>query len=454
MSVALARTGSGRIVNRPRQASTSSARSISTHLSPPPSGGISSALEMGELDPALATLDISHLIEPITEVQASISVERACEVLLEKREWYVAVMTQAAGAQPVCTGLFDFSDANAYMHLAITANSLTPEDLQNDRISQIVSSARLRKEVPVELACNLSEKNPLVMLRNDTSLTTLLEIFSRGTHRVLVEGPEQQVKGIITDSALVKYLANNVRVKHVTPELYLTWPLVTFGQHNTITTSPAITHILSTSLIDLGVITPPPIVSASPDSTVLDAMILMSREGVSSIAVLDPGPDVGVLISAVTVTDIGQLVIPSESKSVLSMKLAAFVSEIKNPHGMINGEDLYPVYSVFPTSTLGYTIEKLLATKVHRLFVADEPEPSSPPFGQGNLKGVVSLVDVLAVFARRLGIEAHPGWMRERRRRGSSASVSSTSTKSHHSSLRRNSTIGNPAVLGSPRITT
>ncbi|KAG8691904.1 cell separation during budding [Ceratobasidium sp. 423] len=393
MSVALARTGSSRIVNRPRQASTSSVRSTSAHLSPPPSGGISSALEMGELDPALATLDISHLIEPITEVQASVSVERACEVLLEKKEWCVAVMTQAAGAQPVCTGLFDFSDANAYMHLAVTANSLTPEDLQNDRISQIVSSARLRKEVPVELACNLSEKNPLVMLRNDTSLTTLLEIFSRGTHRVLVEGPEQQVKGIITDSALVKYLASN---------------------HDKIT-SPIISRVVSTSLLDLGVITPPPIVSASPDSTVLDAMILMSREGVSSIAVLDPGPDVGVLISAVTVTDIGQLVIPSESKSVLSMKLAAFVSEIKvksviytpfkslfrafpyvmqNPHGMINGEDLYPVYSVFPTSTLGYSIEKLLATKVHRLFVADEPEPSSPPFGQGNLKGVVSLVDV------------------------------------------------------------
>jgi hypothetical protein len=40
------------------------------------------------------------------------------------------------------------------MHLAVTANNLTAEDLQNDRIAQIVSSARLRKEVPVELACS------------------------------------------------------------------------------------------------------------------------------------------------------------------------------------------------------------------------------------------------------------------------------------------------------------
>lgn len=50
------------------------------------------------------------------------------------------------------------------------------------------------------------------MLRKDASLTTLLEIFSRGTHRVLVEGPDQQLKGIITDGALVKFFAGNVRV--------------------------------------------------------------------------------------------------------------------------------------------------------------------------------------------------------------------------------------------------
>ncbi|CAE6423708.1 unnamed protein product [Rhizoctonia solani] len=79
MSIALARTGSGRIMTRPRQASTSSVRSTSAHLSPPPSG-ISSSFETGELDPVLAALDISHLIVPITEVQANVSVERACEV--------------------------------------------------------------------------------------------------------------------------------------------------------------------------------------------------------------------------------------------------------------------------------------------------------------------------------------------------------------------------------------
>lgn len=421
MAAAIARSASGRSETRRRQASVSSIHSASKHISPPPTAP-GSALELGELDSIWSTIDISQLIEPIVEVDASISVERACEVLLEKAAWCLAIMTKSAGAQPVCTGLFDFGDANAYMHLAVTANNLTAEDLQNDRIVQIVSSARLRKEVPVELACNLSEKNPLVVLRKDASLTTLLEIFSRGTHRVLVEGPEQQIKGIITDGALVKFFASN---------------------HEIVTVSPVISQVLASSLIDLGVITPPPIVSASPDSTVLDAMTLMSQEGVSSIAVFDP--DVGVLMSAVTVTDIGQLVIPSESKSVLAMKLAAFVSEIKNPHGLVDGEDRYPVFSVLPTSTLGYTIEKLIATNVHRVFVADEPEPNSPlRFSQGNLRGVVSLIDVLAVFARQLGINANPGMMRDRRRRASSTSVSSTSTKSHpnSSSLRRDSSIG------------
>jgi hypothetical protein len=89
---------------------------------------------------------------------------------------------------------------------------------------RVVSALLVPSElVPLSDApLDLSEKNPLVMLRKDASFTTLLEIFSRGTHRVLVEGPEQQVKGIITDSALVRYFASSVRIRRVTPKLCLT----------------------------------------------------------------------------------------------------------------------------------------------------------------------------------------------------------------------------------------
>lgn len=46
------------------------------------------------------------------------------------------------------------------------------------------------------------------------------------------------------------------------------------------------------------------VVASTSNSTVLDAMKLMSEEGVSSIAVLDD--DTGMLLSAVSVTDVGK----------------------------------------------------------------------------------------------------------------------------------------------------
>jgi hypothetical protein len=66
----------------------------------------------------------------------------------------------------------------------------------------------------------------------------------------------------------------------------------------------------------------------------------MSEEGVSSVAVLDD--DSGVLLSAVSVTDIGRIVVPSQSKQILSTPLHQFVALIKAPDGSTDGADRYP----------------------------------------------------------------------------------------------------------------
>jgi CBS domain-containing protein len=50
------------------------------------------------------------------------------------------------------------------------------------------------------------------------------------------------------------------------------------------------------------------VVAATANSTVLDAMKLMSEEGVSSVAVLDD--ESSTLLSAVSVTDIGKVCLP------------------------------------------------------------------------------------------------------------------------------------------------
>lgn len=69
------------------------------------------------------------------------------------------------------------------------------------------------------------------------------------------------------------------------------------------------------------------VIAATSKSTVLDAMKLMSEEGVSSIGVVDEETER--LLSAISVTDIGKVIVPAESKQVLSAPLHQFISHIK-----------------------------------------------------------------------------------------------------------------------------
>ncbi|CAG8841972.1 2560_t:CDS:2, partial [Racocetra persica] len=67
-----------------------------------------------------------------------------------------------------------------------------------------------------------------------------------------------------------------------------------------------------------------------------------------------------------------------------------FVSHVRSRQGLEDGQDRYPVFDVRPTSTLGYTIAKISATKAHRLWVVDE-----------RMRAIgVSLTDILLVIAR------------------------------------------------------
>src|SRR5687767_5298763 len=76
-----------------------------------------------------------------------------------------------------------------------------------------------------------------------------------------------------------------------------------------------------------------------------------------------------------------------------------FVSHIRSRQGLEDGQDRYPVFDVRLTSTLGYTIAKLAATRAHRVWVVDD--------GMRAI-GLVSLTDVLGVFARAAGANPKP----------------------------------------------
>lgn len=126
------------------------------------------------------------------------------------------------------------------------------------------------------------------------------------------------------------------------------------------------------------------------------------------------------------------------------------------------------VFHVNPQSTLAHTVARLVATKSHRMWVVESQSPSpstpatplatpavahaippspihaqppaSPSFQNsfpavsaaalpgarlsGRLTGVISLTDILNLFARQSGLNPlHPSDSRDRRRRSSSSSM-------------------------------
>jgi len=174
------------------------------------------------------------------------------------------------------------------------------------------------------------------------------------------------------------------------------------------------------------------VIACISTDSVLDAMKLMSEQGVSSVAVIDD--ETGCLLSAVSVTDIGKVVVPSESKQILSKPLHQFVSLIKGQHGYNDGADKFPVFSVSPTSSLIYTMQKILATNAHRLFVTGDIsgpiQPVLTAVSSGNICGIVSVVDILSLFARLANItDVDPTRMQRRRRASSSSSASGQSER-------------------------
>jgi len=146
---------------------------------------------------------------------------------------------------------------------------------------------------------------------------------------------------------------------------------------------------------------------------------------------------------------------------------------------MNDGKDSYPVFHVTPHSTLAHTVAKLVATRSHRMWIVDaNPSPASsvppspalkpsasvpppptmhqtgvaptpgPPYTpanpsvavsaatmpggamSGRLSGVLSLTDVLNLYAKASGLKPEdPEETRRRRRTSSSSSVRSSSVR-------------------------
>ncbi|KAG9296105.1 hypothetical protein G9A89_011958 [Geosiphon pyriformis] len=311
-------------------------------------------------------------------IDANTPIEEACESLIKNNISSAPVYDSNTQS---FVGMFDWADVMSYLLIVLKKKNnweqqqKSEEELTSE-FKDLIRLAIQCEPVPVKLASDLSNKNPFYSVMPETSLLHVVELFGSGSHRVAVLDANGNLKGLLTQSHVVQYLYNNV------------------------THFPKIEELFPKTVRDLN-IGQGTVITARSNSFVLDALTMMNTNGLSSIGIID---DNGMLIGNISMSDL-KYVFRGYRHSLMWKTTHQFLSHVRSHQGLEDGQDRYPVFDIRPTSTLGFTIAKLTATKAHRVWVVDE---RAQPIG------VVSLTDILSVFAREAGGQPNPSAKRQR----------------------------------------
>ncbi|KAF2859541.1 hypothetical protein K470DRAFT_249012 [Piedraia hortae CBS 480.64] len=374
------------------------------------------------------SVQVSEIIDTADArfVELDTSIEETTKLLIRSGSPNV-VLVRESHKTKTCIDTFDYSDLNAYLLLVLGLSS--PPESQD-----MVRRARGGEAIPLrDLLHHLGPREPPIAMPRTADLTRAMEVLGSGMHRVVItkEGTSEAV-GVLSQLRLVRFFWDNDQNFAATSDLY------------------------ARSLKELQLGTKD-VMSIGGDRPLSDALLLMHEQGITSLPVLDAQRNVVGNVSHVDV----RLLTDTSSIPLLSSSCLHFISVILSERGLEDGKDSYPVFYVTPLSTLAQTVAKLCATRSHRMWIVDQqaspsgsvpPSPgivaSSGPPGtpmarrashdigstapptiipgaslSGRLSGVVSLTDILNLFARASGLSpCDPDEIRKRRRRSSSSS--------------------------------
>ncbi|KAL8987823.1 MAG: hypothetical protein Q9177_003015 [Variospora cf. flavescens] len=409
----------------------------------------------GTADPTFSgrdwqTIGVGELCDPadLRWVEFDSGVEDATNLLINSRAHVLLVRHHKDERAAHAT--YDYRDLTQYLLFA--TGQLHPDEEHFPIFTSLAKKAQAGHPIPLRDAKSLGNKEPFMTLPATANLTHAIEVFGGGVHRIIiVEEGTDNVVGILSQLRLVKFLWENGR------------------------NFPIIDSLYSSSIRELGIGSQQTI-SINGDKALKEALKLMNNEGLTSLPVVDNQFNVIGNISNVDV----KLLTKSSSAPLLDNTCIHFISVILSTRGMNDGKDSFPVFHINPHSTLAHTVAKLVATRAHRMWVTESPSPSlastsmpqlsqpsvshppshlsslpqsSPPFIPlsnspsvsasampganmgGRLAGVVSLTDILNLFARASGLHpTDPDERRRQRRRSSSSSMMRGSLDSARSS--------------------
>lgn len=329
---------------------------------------------------------------------------------------------------------FDYTDLNAYLLLVLGKLQVSEQTFaQNpyyknpEEVKELIAKAKRGQQVPVKFVCQLAPKNPFFKLSETENLSSVVEILGSGVHRIAITNESStKITGILSQRRLIKYFWDNAR-RFPSLEPIFQFPISELNIGNS------------------------KVISIYGDEPLINALIKMNVEKISSIAVVDHHMN---LLGNISVTDVKHVTKSSQSP-LLHKTCLHFISIILNYRGLEDGKDSFPIFHVYPSSSLARTIAKIVATKSHRLWVVRPLNSASNSAGTsagssagnssgngesnplipehegraGKLIGVVSLTDILGLIARKHGkFHVDPTQARKQRRRSSSSSTRSSAS--------------------------
>eukprot|EP01098_Paradermamoeba_levis_P012312 TRINITY_DN5364_c0_g1_i1.p1 TRINITY_DN5364_c0_g1~~TRINITY_DN5364_c0_g1_i1.p1 ORF type:complete len:348 (-),score=106.84 TRINITY_DN5364_c0_g1_i1:114-1157(-) len=202
---------------------------------------------------------------------------------------------------------------------------------------------------------NFSKKNTFITLKEDADLNVIVQAFASGIQRVPIVDASGKIIHYLTQSGVVKYLAKNI--SHLEPFIHQQVGSLGFEHKH--------------------------VVEISESSFALEAFAKMHEYGISGLPLLDSA---GHFVGAISARDI-KYALSDFTRFLLPVH--DFVVAIRNQSTYETNPTIYCKL----TDPLSDVIRKLIAVKIHRLFVIEDTKKFIPV-------GVISHQDILTALLK------------------------------------------------------
>jgi CBS domain-containing protein len=243
-------------------------------------------------------------------------------------------------------GFVDMVDLAAFI-----VDIYTETDIMGENFLSLLEQGERFITTKVKDLINLSSRNPFVPVREGSSLYSVIELLAKHkVHRVPVIDLQGRVSNLLTQSSVLSYLAAHLdKLGSVTEQ---TVAELLLGHKDVIT---------------IGV-----------NGRAIDAFKIMTDRGISAVGVVD---EEGKLVGNISVRDIRVVAGDARLIQRLYLGVREFIYKINSERiDIIN-----PAIACSAKDTYGLVVQKLAASRVHRIYVVENHVPI----------GLISLSDAL-----------------------------------------------------------